>query len=91
MGCISPNLDSIADAPDRRDLIVQLGTNALQRLRARGDMLDRAYLNSLGVGGKGSYFTGDVETKLFAVVGEKFIELLEGKLLSDASHSPLIG
>ncbi len=89
VGCISPDLDRIADNPERRNLIIHISKNALERLYAQGNILEQGYLNSLGIGGEGSYFAKDCQTSVFTVIGQKFVDLLEGNLSTDASNSPV--
>lgn len=89
-GCVSAGLDEYALTPERVEVILQLAERALAGLRARGDVLPLTWLNSLGLGGPGSYFTGDVPTEAFTPVGETFIRLLRGEVTWDASTSPLV-
>lgn len=89
-GCVSAGLDEHASTPERVALVVQLAEGALARLRARGDVLSSAWLNSLGVGGPGVTFTRDWPTELFTRVGETFIRLLRGEVTWDAATSPVL-
>lgn len=79
-GCVAANLDECASTPDRIVLLLALSESALESLRARGSVLSMAWLNSLGLGGPGSYFAADVPAEVFVRTGETFIELLRGQL-----------
>jgi hypothetical protein len=91
MGSISVGLDDYASTPERTDLIIKLSARALAGLRARGSVLPLVWLNSLGLGGPGSYFTSDLLVDGFIQLGETFIKLLRGELTWDAASSPVIG
>jgi hypothetical protein len=89
-GCVSASLDDYASTPERVAVLVSLSKSALAALRARGDILPMAWLNSLGLGGPGSSFTGDAAADTFLRAGETFIKLLRGELTWTASTSPVI-
>jgi hypothetical protein len=90
VGCVSAGLDHHAATPERVALVLQLAERALAGLRARGDVLPSAWLNSLGLGGPGAIFTMDLSTEVFTRVGETFIRLLRGEVTWDAATSPVL-
>jgi hypothetical protein len=90
VGCVSAGLDEHAPTPERAAVILGLAEQALTGLRERGKVLSAAWLNSLGLGGPGSSFTGDVPAEVFTRVGEAFIRLLRGELTWDAATSPVL-
>ena len=77
-GCVSAGLDDYASSPDRVVVLLSLSESALASLRSRGAVLSMAWLNSLGLGGPGSYFTADVPADIFLQTGESFLKLLRG-------------
>jgi hypothetical protein len=89
IGWIHPQLDDFLVSQDRTDLIITLSERALKWLNEQGEYLSRTYLNTLGLGGKRSSWTADVEVEVFAQIGRKFIELLKGDVNTDASTSPV--
>jgi hypothetical protein len=89
-GCVSAGLDHYGSTPDRIAILVSLAEATLASLRARGTVLSSAWLNSLGLGGPGSYFTADVPADPFLRAGETFIRLLQGEITWTASSAPLI-
>jgi hypothetical protein len=90
MGCVSPDLDVHAATPERARSIIELATQTIAALRARGEIATASWLNSLGAGGSGSEFGQDVPIETFTRVGEAFIALLRGEIEWDASTSPTI-
>jgi hypothetical protein len=90
IGCISAELDERLTDPERTRVVVELAERTLAWLRAQGQVLSAAVLDSLGTGGEGSHFTVDVETGVFVRVGETFIRLLQGELRTDARTSPVV-
>ena len=89
-GCVSAGLDEYASTPDRVATLLSLSDSALTSLRARGAVLSMTWLNSLGLGGPGSYFTADVPAETFLPTGEAFIQLLRGEITWTAASAPLI-
>jgi hypothetical protein len=89
-GCVSAGLDDYASAPDRIAILLSLSESAMASLRARGAVLPMAWLNSLGLGGPGSYFSTDPPADTFLRTGEAFIQLLRGEITWTASSAPLI-
>lgn len=89
-GCVSAGLDEYAATPERTELVLALAASALTALRARGSNLPMGWLNSLELGGPGSYFTGDPAADRFVQTGEIFIKLLRGEVTWTASSSPVI-
>jgi len=89
-GCVSAGLDAWASTPERVAVLLSLSESALASLRARGSTLSRAWLNSLELGGPGSYFTGDVPAEAFLGTGEAFIQLLRGEIVWTASSAPVV-
>lgn len=89
-GCVSAGLDEHASTPERAAAVLALAERALAGLRSRGEVLPMAWLNSLGLGGRGAYFTQDVLAVIFIRVGEAFIRLLRGEVIWDAETSPVI-
>lgn len=89
-GCVSAGLDRYASTADRVTVLLSLSDSALASLRARGAVLSRAWLNSLGLGGPDSYFTADVPADIFLRTGEAFIQLLRGEITWTASSAPTI-
>jgi hypothetical protein len=88
-GWISANLDEHITSTDRIELIVRLSNQVLAWLHQQGPVISASVLNSF-TGGAGSYFTRDVEPDEFIRVGEAFVQLLEGKLKTDAKTSPVL-
>jgi hypothetical protein len=89
MGWICANLDEHLTSTDRLDVTVRLSNQALAWFHEQGPLISAEVLNSFRVGGEGAYFTRDVETDNFIRVGETFVQLLEGKLKTDATTSPV--
>jgi hypothetical protein len=87
-GCISAGLDDYASTPDRVAVLLSLSESALASLHARGPMLSVTWLNSLGLGGPGSYFSADVPAASFTPTGEAFIQLLRGDVEWTATSAP---
>jgi hypothetical protein len=90
MGCVSAGLDDYATTPERVVVLLSLSESALASLRARGSILPMAWLNSLGLGGPGSYFTADAPADIFLRTGETFVKLLRGEITWTASSSPVV-
>ena len=88
-GWIHPQLDNFLISQDRIELVVGLSECTLRGLGNQGEYLSRDYLNSLRVGGEGSWWARDVEVEMFAQTGRKFVELLKGEVKTDASTSPV--
>jgi hypothetical protein len=89
-GCVSACLDEYASTPERAALVLTLAERALASLRARGSSLPVTWLNSLGLGGPGSYFTGDSPADPFLQTGDTFVKLLRGEITWTAPTSPVI-
>jgi hypothetical protein len=90
-GCVSAGLDDYASTRDQVEVLLSLSDAALASLRGRGTMLSMVWLNSLGLGRPGSYFTADVPADTFVRAGEAFIQLLRGEITWTASSAPLVG
>jgi hypothetical protein len=90
IGCISAQLDERLTDPERTRVVVDLAERTLAWLRAQGQVLSAALLDSLGTGGEEAYFTRDVDTDVFVRIGETFIRLLQGELRTDARTSPVV-
>lgn len=88
-GCMAARLDDFLTEQPRVEIIERLAQSALVRMRAHGAVLSRDFLNSLRFDPDSGVFTGDADTEIFAVIGERFLELLAGKLETDASTSPV--
>ena len=89
-GCICAELDERLTDPERIRVVVDVAERTLVWMRVQGPVLSAALLNSLGTGGEGSIFPRDVDTGVFARVGEAFIRLLQGELRTDARTSPIV-
>src|SRR5260370_1314764 len=90
LGWICANLDEHITSTDRDEATVRLSNDALAWLHQQGPLMSAELLNSFQCGGEGAYFTRDVETDNFIRVGEAFVQLLEGKLKTDAATSPVL-
>lgn len=89
IGCVHPQLDDYLVSQDRIDLVMMLSERVLKLLGEQGEYLTGEYLNSLGIGGGGYQTTTNFEVENIVGVGHKLIELLRGKLKTDASTSPV--
>jgi hypothetical protein len=89
MGWVHPQLDDYLVIQDRVDLVLLLSERVLKLLDEQGEYLSGENLNSLGIGGGGYQADTPFEVENFVNVGRKFIELLKGKLKTDASTSPV--
>jgi hypothetical protein len=90
MGCVSAGLDEHASTSERAAVVLAVAERALAELSGRGETLSVAWLNSMGLGGPGAYFTGDVPAEVFIRVGQMFIQLLRGEVAWDATTSPVV-
>jgi hypothetical protein len=88
-GCMTARLDDFLAEQPRIDVVGRLAQRALSRMRAHGTVLSRDFLNSLRFDQDAGVFTNDVRTEIFVVIGERFLELLAGRLNTHASTSPV--
>jgi hypothetical protein len=86
-GCVSAGLDAIATTPERVKGLVDLSHRALQWLRDHGPRLTLAVPYSYGTSGPDT-LCEDVDIRVYECVGVKFIELLQGRVETDAATSP---
>jgi hypothetical protein len=82
-GCIVPNLDRFLATPERAEFVIGLAENGRAWLKDRGPVLSKDFLNSLGLGGPGVFFSGDLDVSVFLPMFAAFIELLRGKVGPD--------
>jgi hypothetical protein len=88
---VMPGLDRYITDEDKRQAILKLARQALQRLERFGPVITRDQLNSLGTAREDSFFTADVASSEFTRPARYFIKLLEGTLQpseSDARFEP---
>ena len=86
-GCVSAELDQVATSPDRVEALVELSERALSRLPERGPRLTLEVPYSYGTQGPDTLCI-DRDIRIFSCVGEAFIDLLRGRIETDASTSP---
>lgn len=84
---VVPGLDSVVTTPQRRDVILDLCAKSMDRLRSYGPVILKDELNAFNGGGEGSYFTGDVASKLFEQTADYFMKLLRGELKPSESDA----
>jgi hypothetical protein len=89
MGCVSAGLDEVATTPERVRVLVDLAHGALRWLREQGPRLTLTVPYSHGTQGPDT-LCGDVDIRVYECVGLKFIELLQGRVETDAATSPCV-
>ncbi len=85
-GIVYPRLDDYLREDKQVALVATFSQQALEWLEEQGATLSKEMLNEWDLGGD-SYFTKDVETELFAKVGQTFVQLLHGALKTDPSST----
>jgi hypothetical protein len=88
-GCVSAGLDEIATTKERVEVLIALAGSALAWLSQQGPRLTLDIPYSHGTGGP-DRLCENVDVRVFGCVGEKFIELLQGKVETDARTSPCV-
>jgi hypothetical protein len=86
IGAIDLTLDYFLATAERKTWMVALMQAVQKRFVQLGDTVSVALLNPLLP--KGTYWVEDPPTSLFLAVGERLVQLLEGRLLTNES-SPL--
>ena len=90
VGCINADLDQIAASDARREDLINLSEAAVLRLEARGESIGRDELNAMGTGSPGSEFLADMPTDALSAVGERFIQLLKGEVVTTSATSDVL-
>ncbi len=89
-GCVSAKLDDFATDEDRTRVLLELAHKTRERLEQFGETVPKEFLNMLETGGKGSVWKNDVPAIDFLRVSQAFKDLLQGRLQTDASTSPML-
>lgn len=77
---VMPGLDGIVTSTERRDVLLDLSSKAMKRLRGYGPRIRKEELNAIQGSNESGYYTDDVETALFESMGDHFVKLLRGDL-----------
>jgi hypothetical protein len=88
-GCVGAGLDEWATSEERVRALVELSRKALDRLRERGRRLTLEVPYAHGTGGPDTLCI-DRDIRIFSCVGEAFIDLLEGRVTTDARTAPCL-
>jgi hypothetical protein len=87
-GCISPSLDDFLTDAQRVEVVLGASKRCIEKLRAFGDYVPAAFLNSLGL--IGPFVDKDLPIEWFSLIFDRFTTLLKGELSTDASTSPVL-
>ena len=90
VGCVETALDTYLQPDDRRAVLLEISQQALRRLAQARLVISKDVLNGLPPGTAGSCWTRDVETARVMRIGEAFVALVRGELLSDAATFPVL-
>lgn len=83
-GCVPVGLHEAVSTPEGRELVVRSIESLLKALSKAPPTLDKGVLNVLGMDGE---FGQDFETSGLLQVGQAFLDLVDGKIGSDASDT----
>ena len=86
---VMPGLDRFVTTEAQRQTLLSLGERALYALGQRGEVISKAELNGMALGGAGSSYLDDVPTEAFLRVGRYFIKLLQGALRPEENDARL--
>lgn len=84
---VMPGLDNVVTSAERRTVILDLSTKALNRLHDYGPTIKKDELNAIRKGGDKVFFTKDLPSEAFEKVGEYFIKLLREELKPDENDT----
>lgn len=91
---VMPGLDEVVTNEERRDVILDLSSRAMKRLRTYGRVISKDELNAILRGGPDHMFTEDARTEPFVRTGDYFTKLLREELAPeecDARFGPSPG
>ncbi|MDI1477112.1 hypothetical protein [Polyangium sp. y55x31] len=84
---VMPGLDAIVTSSERREVILELCSKAMKRLRDYGPVVPKVELNAILMAGPQNMFPDDVPTELFERVGDAFMKLLREELTPEESDA----
>src|SRR5687767_6487948 len=85
-GCVCAGLDEVATSTERTQTLIELAQKALRHLHERGPRLTLEVPFSYATDGP-DVLCIDRDIRIFSCVGEAFIDLLQGRVRTDASTS----
>jgi hypothetical protein len=88
-GCVTAGLDESIDTEEKRKCIISICKSVLEKVRNQGPELTVKAEYSYGAGGPDIICNG-ADYRIHEAYGIEFINLLEGKVITNASTSQII-
>lgn len=87
IGCVPDGIEDAIATPDGRQLVVDAINSLRAELMAAPPHIDKNFLNLLGFHRSSVRWVDDFETRKLLEVADAFMNLIDGKILSDASDA----
>ena len=88
-GCVSANLDEIIDSEEKRESLIDISRHALAELENYGSKITLETKYSYGKDGPDT-LCHNVDIRVYSIIGKAFLNLLQGKLKTDASSGKVL-
>ena len=85
IGCVPDGLEDAVATPGGEEIVRKAIHSILKSLQAAPKQLNSDVLNLIGI--EGGEFNADIDTWRLIEVGQAFVSLLDGKIVTDASNS----